>query len=302
MGSKESRSRPSLSSSLRAWRCRTTAARASSRLRSWVPQRVIGEIGALATSTNLSIRQIQSHIRGVGLKVLTGAGAQIDTATANGRLRQFAAEADWHFTTADARVKLKWLYTRNGSDSGYQTSRWLPSRASVFFTDAPKPFESWSSNHLMYNIISFWHVICLFSYGNRKEVSVRKHLLRATIVAGFIGLAPLAYANPISPSPTITSGNITFSNFTCSITGGPGGLACGQISVSAHTSSQPPDPTTGDFGIQIQGAFTSGTTSEDIAITYAAMISGGVFHDASMFFNGTVTSNVSSFTMLPIMI
>ena len=80
------------------------------------------------------------------------------------------------------------------------TSCWLPSGASVFFTDAPKPFESWSSNHLMYNIISFWHVICLFSYGNRKEVSVRKHLLRATIMAGFIGLAPLAYANPIAQS------------------------------------------------------------------------------------------------------
>jgi hypothetical protein len=33
--------------------------------------------------------------------------------------------------------------------------------------------------------------------------------------------------------------------------------------------------------------------TEDVALTYDASITGGVFHDASMFFNGSVTSSIT---------
>jgi hypothetical protein len=121
---------------------------------------------------------------------------------------------------------------------------------------------------------------------------MRKFFIGGAIVTGLVGLAGAAYADAIVPSPTIVSGDKTFSNFTCSVSSGAS-LACANISVFEHTSA-PPDITTGDFGIRIQGAFNSGTTSEDVVITYTATASAGsLFHDASMYFNGTITSNVT---------
>jgi PEP-CTERM motif len=115
----------------------------------------------------------------------------------------------------------------------------------------------------------------------------------AAVAISVICLATSAYASPITSNPTIVSGNMTFNNFTsCNVTGGVG-LTCGQIDVSAHTSVSPPDPTNGDFGIRIQGAFNAGTTSEDVVFQYDGHITGGVFHDASMYFNGTAVSSVT---------
>jgi hypothetical protein len=106
-------------------------------------------------------------------------------------------------------------------------------------------------------------------------------------------LATSAYAFPITPSPTIVSGNVTFNNFTsCNVVGGVS-LTCAQIDVSAHTSVSPPDPTNGDFGIRIQAAFNAGNTTEDVTFQYDAHITGGLFHDASMYFNGTAVSSVT---------
>jgi hypothetical protein len=55
----------------------------------------------------------------------------------------------------------------------------------------------------------------------------------------------------------------------------------------------PPDPTNGDFGVRIQAAFNAGTTTEDVTFQYDGHITGGVFHDASMYFNGTAVSSVT---------
>jgi len=113
------------------------------------------------------------------------------------------------------------------------------------------------------------------------------------VAIGVICLATSAYAVPITPSPTIVSGNMTFNNFTsCNVVGGVS-LTCAQIDVSAHTSVSPPDPTNGDFGIRIQAAFNAGTTTEDVIFQYDGHITGGVFHDASMYFNGTAVSSVT---------
>jgi hypothetical protein len=121
---------------------------------------------------------------------------------------------------------------------------------------------------------------------------MRKLFIGGAIVTGLVGLAGAAYADAIIPSPTIVSGDKTFNNFTCSVSPGAS-LTCANIGVTEHTSA-PPDITTGDFGIRIQGAFNSGTTSEDVIITYTATTSGAqLFHDASMYFNGTVTSHVT---------
>src|ERR1700719_2283303 len=113
------------------------------------------------------------------------------------------------------------------------------------------------------------------------------------VAISVICLATSAYAVPITPSPTIVSGNETFNNFTsCNVVGGVS-LTCAQIDVSAHTSVSPPDPTNGDFGIRIQAAFNAGTTTEDIIFQYDAHVTGGLFHDASMYFNGTAVSSVT---------
>src|SRR5262249_33919811 len=67
-----------------------------------------------------------------------------------------------------------------------------------------------------------------------------------------LGLVSSASAAPILSNPTIVSGNITFDNFTCSSV-----PLCTGLDVSAHTSAQPIDLTTGDFGIRITGNLTA---------------------------------------------
>jgi PEP-CTERM motif len=126
---------------------------------------------------------------------------------------------------------------------------------------------------------------------------MKKHAIGRAIAAAALLAGPLAWASTANaiaittPGLTIISGDKTFSDFTCSTSPGAS-LSCDNIGVTAHTSA-PPDATTGDFGITFQGAFNSGTTSEDVTITYDATSSGGLFHDASMFFNGTVTSSIT---------
>jgi len=121
---------------------------------------------------------------------------------------------------------------------------------------------------------------------------------RKLLSAFALAYAPLlwgsgAYAVPITPSPTIIVGDKTFNNFTCNVVTGSG-LTCAQIDVSGRISVAPPDATNGDPGIRIQGAFNAGTTNEDVVIEYDATASGGfLIHDASMFFNGTVTTSVT---------
>jgi PEP-CTERM motif len=119
--------------------------------------------------------------------------------------------------------------------------------------------------------------------------SIKRHLLGAAMAVGLVGIAASAHAVPSTP---ITSGNITFSNFGCNVVSG-NGLTCDQISVLPYVSTSPPDPEAGLNGIEIQGAFNAGTTTEDVKITYDATITGATFSDATMSFNGTVTSNVN---------
>lgn len=117
-------------------------------------------------------------------------------------------------------------------------------------------------------------------------------LLTAALLAGSLLAAP-AWAVPITPSPTIVSGNMTFDHFSCSVTGGTGALSCGDISVAPYVSTTPPDTVAGLNGIQITGSFLSGPTTEDVSITYQGHITGSLFHDAEMHFNGTTVSAVS---------
>lgn len=125
-------------------------------------------------------------------------------------------------------------------------------------------------------------------------MKTRTYIIAASAIVIAAAAGESAHATAISPSPTIVSGNITFDNFSCNVTGGDG-LACTAISVVPHTSSSPPDATTGDYGIQIQGAFNATPATEDVQIDYDATISGGTFHDASMYFNGTAVSSISEF-------
>jgi hypothetical protein len=123
---------------------------------------------------------------------------------------------------------------------------------------------------------------------------MNKHMVAGAVAAALLCWGVSAHAVPITSNPTLVSDNMTFDNFTaCNVTGGVA-LTCAEIDVSAHTSVSPPDPTNGDFGIRIQAAFNAGTTTEDIVFQYDGHISGdGLFHDASMYFNGTAVSSVT---------
>jgi PEP-CTERM motif len=116
-------------------------------------------------------------------------------------------------------------------------------------------------------------------------------LLIAALLAGSFVTAP-AWAVPVTPSPTLTSGNMTFDNFTCSVISG-NGLTCGNIDVSPYVSTSPPDPIAGQNGITIQGAFNAFPGTEDVKLIYQGHITGALFHDAEMYFNGTAVSSVS---------
>jgi PEP-CTERM motif len=111
-------------------------------------------------------------------------------------------------------------------------------------------------------------------------------------VAGAVLTAVPAYAVPITPSPTVVSGNITFNNFVC--TSPSPGLPCGSISVNPYVSATPPDPVPGEFGIRLTGAFNAAPGAfNDTVIQYDAHITGSVFTDASMFYNGTPISSIA---------
>src|ERR1051325_4215881 len=97
-------------------------------------------------------------------------------------------------------------------------------------------------------------------------------------VAGAVLTALPAYAVPVTPSPTVVSGNITFNNFNC--TSPAPGLPCSSISVNPYVSTTPPDPAPGEFGIRLTGAFNAAPgIFNDTVIQYDAHITGGVFTD-----------------------
>ena len=103
---------------------------------------------------------------------------------------------------------------------------------------------------------------------------------------------PSANAVPISPSPTVVSGDLTFSNFSCS--SAAGGLPCSAIDIAAYTSSVPPDPAAGESGIRLTGAFNAlAGASNDTTIQYDIHSAGRQITDASMYFNGTPISSVA---------
>jgi PEP-CTERM motif len=126
---------------------------------------------------------------------------------------------------------------------------------------------------------------------------VKMFLIMGIVAAGLIALPSVGYATPIlslgAGGGTIVSGDKTFSNFTCSVTGSIS-LTCDNIGVTAYTSTTPPDPTAGLFGIQIQANFTAliGQTG-DVLISYDAVASGALFHDITMAFNGSPVSSVN---------
>ena len=69
--------------------------------------------------------------RGVGLRVLTGQGAQIDTTTAPGRLvfGIFAALAEFRAGQADRRQRSLWSAGCSAAEAGGQGSPGSPGRA-----------------------------------------------------------------------------------------------------------------------------------------------------------------------------
>jgi hypothetical protein len=121
--------------------------------------------------------------------------------------------------------------------------------------------------------------------------NVKNLFISGAVVTALLGLSGVAHADAITTNPaggTITNGDMTFTNFGCSISGGNGALACPAITASAYTSKTPPDGVSGLLGITFQAAFSSGNPgTEDIALTYDATISGALFHDAQLTFNGT---------------
>jgi hypothetical protein len=123
---------------------------------------------------------------------------------------------------------------------------------------------------------------------------MRRLAIWMTVAGAMLTTLP-AYAVPITPSPTLISGDKRFDNFSCSSTG-PGGLPCGSIDVASYTSSQVPDGVAGEHGIRITGAFNARPGERnDTTIEYEAHIVGGgnLFSDATMFFNGTPVSSIA---------
>jgi hypothetical protein len=129
------------------------------------------------------------------------------------------------------------------------------------------------------------------TFGMKEMKMGKKIMVAAALITGSLMAAP-AWADPVSPSPTITSGDMTFNNFTCSITGGNGALGCGQVGVSPWVSTTPPDAVAGQNGMRLQAAFNSGQNTEDIIITYDGHTSGALFTGAELAFNGYAVSSV----------
>jgi len=102
------------------------------------------------------------------------------------------------------------------------------------------------------------------------------------------GLVGLAGADPITPSPTITSGDKTFSSFVCTLNG----VACPPtVTVVPHVSA-PPDVVSGLFGLQFQGNFNN-PPNTDLILQYHGVASGALFHDIESFFDGPVGTTIS---------
>jgi hypothetical protein len=137
---------------------------------------------------------------------------------------------------------------------------------------------------------SDWHKACYLLYANiisGDRDMHKKLLMAAALVAGPLVAGP-AWALPTS----VTSGNISFTNFSCATSPGAT-IGCGQIGATSWVSTTPPDAVAGEDGMRFTGAFNSGTTSEDVTITYDATVTGGTFTDAELTFNGFAVSTVN---------
>lgn len=103
-------------------------------------------------------------------------------------------------------------------------------------------------------------------------------------LAAMAAMASGAYATPISiaPSPTLTVGGLTFSDFTTSITGE------GNYSPTMASSISVATLTVGDPGIEFTGdfdAFGSGS-SGDVALDYTVTSSGAKIDDVFLGLGG----------------
>jgi PEP-CTERM motif-containing protein len=126
---------------------------------------------------------------------------------------------------------------------------------------------------------------------------MQKALKAAAVVICLALFTVTAFAStvlyPIDSTTSITVGDKTFYNFTCTVTTSTDGAFpgdCSTLSVAAYTN---PD---GLFGIQILGAFSVTTLNEiakqgeDVLITYdATATSPNLFHDVTMDFNGSAS-------------
>ncbi len=110
-------------------------------------------------------------------------------------------------------------------------------------------------------------------------------LIAATVVSLGAMVVPVpASAIPvaITTNPTLTTGTLTFSGFTCSITNSAGGLtspdACNEINVGVISG-----------GIQFSSGFAAGGDSawEDVLLGYTVATSTGLITDLGLGFNGT---------------
>jgi len=112
----------------------------------------------------------------------------------------------------------------------------------------------------------------------------------ASLVVG----AGSSSAAPLAPGLMLSGGGATFSNFTCVITSGAGGIttpdACNEIDVSLV-----------DGTLRFSSGFNSaslGSTFEDVEITYKVVAPGGI-SDIGLFYNpsifGFAISSVTEF-------
>lgn len=122
-----------------------------------------------------------------------------------------------------------------------------------------------------------------------------RHGLVATIAAAALFASTSAYAVPVSPSPTVVSGDLTFNNFTAKINGtsGTSPTSPSQIQVDPIGTTGVPGP-----GIRFSGAFSASANSPplsktdfasiDIILTYVVTAPSQELEDVSMGFNGAV--------------
>jgi hypothetical protein len=114
--------------------------------------------------------------------------------------------------------------------------------------------------------------------------------MKKLLLAGIASLLSLAaQAAPIVPGTTLTAGNLTFSNFSCTgnTSGGGAGGSCAGLSVNLFTGA----------GIEISGGLSAltgpgGTAStQDILVSYTLTSLGPAFSTIGLGFNGTFEGN-----------